>query len=125
MKSARRMVFFEVEPSTGPLVDLSETQDELVFEIDLPGVEPEKISLRVYEDLLVVEGVRKGLRGTGGCGRMNFICLERECKSFRRVIRIPVPVNTMAGRAVYAHGVMTVTFPKLKGRVIRIPVERR
>jgi HSP20 family protein len=123
--SSRRLVFFDVEPSPGPPADLFETGDQLVFEIDLPGVEPEKLCVRVYEDLLVIEGVGRRLRGTPGCGSMSYICVERECKSFRRVIRMPVAVNTQAGRAVYSHGVLTVTFPKLTGKVIRIPVERR
>lgn len=122
---ARRLVFFDVEPSPGPLADLFETENELVFEIDLPGAEPEKVCVRVYEDLLVVEGAARLHRAAPGCGRMNYLCLERECKGFRRVIRIPVAVNPQAGRAVYCNGVLTVTFPKLKGKVIRIPVERR
>lgn len=126
MKSVgRRLVFFDVEPSPGPLADLFETEDELVFEIDLPGVEPDKVCVRVYEDLLVVESAAERPRGTASCGRLSFICSERECKSFRRVIKIPVAVNTQAGCAFYRHGVLTVTFPKLKGKVIRIPVERR
>jgi HSP20 family protein len=126
MKSAsRRLVFFDVEPSPGPPADLFETEDHLVFEIDLPGVEPEKLCVRVYEDLLVIEGTGRRLRGSPGCGNMNYLCLERECTSFRRVIKMPVAVNTLAGCAVYTHGVLTVTFPKLKGKIIRIPVERR
>ncbi len=116
---------YEVESCAWPLVDLYETSEDLVFEMDVPGIDPRNISLRIYEDLLMIEGVKPGTYEDPPFGGLKFLCVERGPKSFRRVVKIPIPVNTMAGKAAYANGVVTVTFPKLKGRVIKIAVERR
>jgi len=125
MKTILTSLFlYEVDTCAEPLIDFYETDDFLVFEADVPGIEPSNVSIRVYEDLLVIQGVRTieddeaSIRGT------RFLCMERNLKSFRRMVRIPIPVNTTAGKAVYNNGVVTIRFPKLKGKLIRISVER-
>jgi HSP20 family protein len=123
MKSVLKGLFFyQVEPCAWPLVDLFETGDYLVFEADMPGINPEDVSVRVYEDLLIVEGMRNE---AGGESKLRYLCMERDMKGFRRVLKIPVPVNIMAGEASYTNGVMTVKFPKLKGKLINIKIERK
>lgn len=122
MKSVLQGLFFyQVEPCAWPLVDLYETDGYLVFEADMPGVAPEDVSVGVYEDMLIVEGT---MSDAGDGARLKYLCMERELKAFRRVLRIPVPVNVMDGKASYSGGVMTVRFPKLKGKLIKITIER-
>lgn len=122
MKSVLKGLFlYEVETYSGLLVDFYETGDDLIFEIDLPGIDPAKVSVRVYEDLLIIEGTRNDVAGET---RLKYLCLERGLKSFRQVLKIPVLVNTMAGKAAYAKGVLTIRFPKLKGKLIRIGIEK-
>ena len=123
MKTVPKGLFlYEVEAYSGLLIDLYETSEELVFEVDLPGIDPSHISVRAYEDLLIIEGVRNDINYTTG---LKYLCLERGTRLFRRVLKIPIPVNTMSGNAVYANGVMTIKFPKFKDRMIEIAVERR
>ncbi|NTU43129.1 MAG: Hsp20/alpha crystallin family protein [Nitrospirales bacterium] len=117
--------FYEMESSASPLIDLYETEDELVFEVDLPGVDPDDVSVGVYEDLLILEGIRRDERPAMQEGVLKYLCLERCSQGFRRVVRIPIPVNTLSAAASYARGVMTIRFPKLKGKLIRISVERQ
>lgn len=107
-----------------PLVDIYETGDSLVVEADLPGIEPERLVIKVYEDLVILEGVRTSQDRAVTQGGSRYLCMERYCRSFRRMIRLPISVNTMAGKARYRNGVLTLTFPKLKGRVIRIAVSQ-
>ncbi|MBZ0156465.1 MAG: Hsp20/alpha crystallin family protein [Alphaproteobacteria bacterium] len=123
MRSAvRGLFFYQVGSSVWPLVDLYEEDDSLVCEVDLPGVDPGEISIQVYEDLLIIEGKRTC---SGEEERIRYLCMERELKNFRRVLRIPVPVNLREGKADYANGVVTIRFPKLKEKLITIKVERR
>lgn len=125
MKSVLKGLFFyEAETCRGPLIDLYETGDDLVFEVDLPGIEPENVSIKVYENLLIIEGVRD-IDEKSTQGETKYLCMERGAKDFRRVVKIPIGVNTVAGDAVYNNGVMTITFPKLKGKVITIQIERK
>lgn len=121
--SLRNVLFFQKE-STGslPLVDLYETDDNLILEMDLPGIEPDDVLIKLYEDVIIIEGIKRESREEK---RYKYICMERSFESFRRMIRIPVPVNPAAGRAVYSDGVITLTLPKIKERVIKIKIENK
>lgn len=126
MKSVLKGLFFyEVGTCEGPLIDLYETDDDLVFEVDMPGIDPADVSIRVYEDLLIIEGVRDKGNDESVLSELKYLCMERGIKNFRRVLKIPVHVNTMTGNAFYANGVMTVRFPKLKGKLIKIKIEKK
>jgi HSP20 family protein len=126
VKSILRGVFlYDVESCVRPAADVFETEDALTCELDLPGVDPAKVSVRVYEDLLIVEGSRPGIVGECRGEAVRFLCMECGPARFRRLLKIPVQVNTQAGSAVYSNGVLTITFPKLKGKLIKLRIERR
>lgn len=118
------LFYYEAETCTGPLIDIYETGDDLVFEVDLPGIDPTNLSVRVYEDLLIIEGIKTDTDEELPSGG-KYLCMERGIKEFRRVLKIPVHVNTVAGDAFYSNGVITVKFPKLKGKLIKIKIERK
>ncbi len=117
------LFFYAVENCSEPLIDCYETADDLVFEIDLPGINPADASINVYEDLLIIEGMKTDDESISG--DLKYLCMERSTKDFRRVIKMPIHINTIAGEAFYANGVITIKFPKLKGKLIKINIERR
>jgi HSP20 family molecular chaperone IbpA len=126
VRSILRGVFlYDVESCVRPAADVFETEDSLTYELDLPGIDPSKVSVRVYEDLLIVEGNRLGCIDESHGAPVRFLCMECGPSRFRRLLKIPVQVNTQAGTAVYADGVLTIAFPKLKGKLIRLRIERR
>jgi HSP20 family molecular chaperone IbpA len=49
--------------------------------------------------------------------------MERKFSSFRRMLKIPTPVNTVAGKASYSEGVVILRFPKIRNKVIKIRIE--
>jgi HSP20 family protein len=115
------LFFYEVETCGEPQIDLYETADELVYEVDLPGIDLSNVSIKIYEDLLIIEGFNINNES----GALKYLCMERSLKNFRRVLKIPIHVNTVAGEALYANGVLTVRFPKLKGKLIKINISRK
>lgn len=119
------LFYYDTEICTWPLIDIYETGDDLVFEVDLPGIDPTNLSIRVYEDLLIIEGIVTDTDNELPSDGLKYLCMERGIKEFRRVLKIPVQVNTEAGDAFYSNGVITVKFPKLKGKLIKIKIERR
>ncbi|MBF0557211.1 MAG: Hsp20/alpha crystallin family protein [Nitrospirae bacterium] len=122
MKSVHKGIcLYHTESSVLPLIDLYETVGELVFEIDLPGIEPDDVSIIVWGDMLVIEGVRKDAGGEAG---LRYICMERGLRRFRRMIKFPHPVNVDEGEASYARGVISVRFPKREIKSIAIAVKR-
>lgn len=104
-----------------PLLDLLETSSEIVIEADLPGVALEDISLQYLEGTLLIEA-RK--RENPEKNRVRYLCLERVFDRFRRVIRIPVPVNAGSSHASFHNGVLTITFSKVsEKRGLPIPIK--
>jgi HSP20 family protein len=122
MKSVqRRLSLYHAESAVWPLIDLYETASVLVFEIDLPGMEPEDISIIADGEVLIIEGVRND---SSNDADLKYICMERGIRGFRRVIKIPVPVNASEGSAYYERGVVSIKFPKLERRAVAITVKR-
>ncbi|MEO5356105.1 MAG: Hsp20/alpha crystallin family protein [Nitrospirae bacterium YQR-1] len=104
-----------------PLMDIYETDDLLVFEIDAPGIILEEVNVKVCDDLVVIEGDRRKTTRSEGS---RFLCMERCYDHFKRVVKLPVKVNVATGKAVYSKGVIRLTFEKIKDRVIQITIER-
>jgi HSP20 family protein len=107
-----------------PLVDIFETAENFVVEIELPGFLKEDITLSICCNMLIVEGVK---RKDKCCRDVNFICLERNFGRFCRAVEIPPTVDMGLVKARYAKGVLSVSFPKLKDRsaiVKNIPIEQ-
>ncbi len=121
----RSLFLYEVETYKEPLIDLYETADNLIFKIEIPGIDIRNISLKVYEDLLIIEGLWVTERDPSVQERYKYLCMERNIKTVRRVVKIPIPVNTVAGTAFYENGVVTIKFPKLRDKLIRIKIEQR
>jgi HSP20 family protein len=103
-----------------PPMDIYETADMLVFDIDLPGMDLDDMSVKVYDDIIIIEGIR----GNMSIENCRFLCMERTHETFRRMIKLPVRVNTMSAKAVYKDGVITLSFPKIKDRVFQIRIEK-
>ena len=94
--------------------NVAERDQELVVEVETPGVPRESLSLEVSRDLIVVEGTRAGRER--GDGPVRFHALERESGRFRRVLEIPCAVDTGGIRATYDAGVLTILLPKIQDR---------
>lgn len=103
-----------------PLVDVEERDDCVVVTADLPYVErKEDIRLDVTEDTLTIEATMvRGFR----LERWGTIQRNVEFKGFRKLIKLPVPVDPEGARATFKRGILTVTLPK-KVRRYTIRVE--
>jgi len=122
MKTVQTRVYlYQAESSVWPLIDIYETENELVFEIDLPGVEPEDMSVTADGEVLILEGIVKYGQSEAD---LKYICMERGTRGFERVIKFPVPVNVSEGSASCRRGVISVRFPKLERRAIAIMVKK-
>ena len=119
----------EVEPgraTTGswmPNVDLYESGNDLVAKLELPGVDPGSVKLSVNGNNLIVQGDKPRIDAPPGA---KFHCLERGSGTFRRVIRLGVPINTHKAKTEYRDGLLIVAFPKVpnrRGEEVAIPIQ--
>jgi len=111
-----------VRVSEFPPVNVHATPDNIVVNVELPGVKPEDVDLRVTADTLTLKAERKPEAAGDGA---NYHRRERPMGRFIRTINLPVPVRTEGVTAKYANGILTVTLPKVEAaKPRRIPVSQ-
>jgi len=99
--------------SWSPVCDVIETDREVRFCLELPGVEPSEIELRLEGDELVVEGERKMEAEQSG---RHYLRVERSYGNFTRRFRVPSKVRHSDVSARFKDGVLTVSLPVADGR---------
>jgi HSP20 family protein len=107
----------EDEHENRPLMDIYETCDEIVLEIDLPGCRVEDICLTVSGPTLVLEAQRPREQAEAGD---RFLCLERSHGRFHHAVHIPTSFNPGSISAEYRRGVLRVICPKINDRKVPI-----
>jgi HSP20 family protein len=99
------------EQRWAPPVDVWETEDELVYAFDLPGIPEDKISIEFEDGALTVSAERERRQEVS---QDRFYRFERRYGSFTRSIGLPQGVSEKDIRADYKDGVLElhVTKPK-------------
>lgn len=92
-----------------PVVDVTETPDEIVLEAELPGMKKDEIDIQLNGDTLVLRGERKFEQTQRG---EQFHRIERQYGAWQRSFQIEVPIDAQNVAANYEHGVLTVRLPK-------------
>ena len=92
-----------------PALDVWETDGEVVYAFDLPGLAKDEISIEVGDDTLTVTGERR--RETKEEGD-RFFRYERRYGSFSRAVGLPAGVDDSKIVADYENGVLEVHVPK-------------
>lgn len=91
--------------------EVVETQDELRFHMEVPGLRPDDIELTVENGILTVAGEKKLERREGEADD-NYRLLERRYGRYSRSFRLPNTVSTERVQASCENGVLTITLPK-------------
>jgi HSP20 family protein len=92
-----------------PPIDLYETPDAFVLEMDIPGTKRDDIRVEVEGPYLVIEGQRDFKRTHN---RVRFHYQERCCGEFIRQVALPQSVDKDRIEAELKDGVLRVTLPK-------------
>src|SRR5918999_5520106 len=92
-----------------PAVDVWETEKEVVYAFDVPGIPEEKISIELEENALTVSGERER---TKEISDERFYRFERRFGSFSRTIGLPQNVTEDQIKAEYRDGVLEVHVAK-------------
>jgi HSP20 family protein len=92
-----------------PPLDVWETDSELVYAFDLPGIPEDKIQIEVHDDTLSVSGERvKETKEQGD----RYFRFERRYGSFARAVGLPAGIDESKISASYTNGVLEVRVPK-------------
>lgn len=104
-----------------PPIDVRETDDAYVVEVDLPGIDPKNIELLIEGRTLTIRGQitdeREEKQG-------NYLLKERRVGQFMRAVALPGMVDVDNVTSNLDNGQLTVTLPKApqnRARRIEIP----
>ena len=92
-----------------PTLDVWETENELVYAFDLPGIPQDKISVEIDDGALTVTAERER---TQEVSQDRFHRFERRFGSFTRTIGLPQGVTEDSINAAYKDGVLEVHVKK-------------
>jgi len=102
-----------------PAVNVRETDDAVIVEAELPGLDPAGLDIAITGDELVLKGARPGISAEqppAGDGErkpgVTWHRRERGTGNFERRLTLPVAVDSARVEARLVHGVLTVTCPK-------------
>lgn len=112
------------EPITHiPALDMFATANELVVEVELPGVRKDDIDVTLFKDTLTVRAVKFECFEEE---KINYVCMERAFGRLFRAIELPCPVDTAGIKACYSGGILTITLPKVEDKrnsTKKVPIE--
>ena len=105
-----------------PVLDMHETENEVVLNFELPGVSEKDVALSITGDLLTLKGERTVNREFKD---ENAYHAERVYGKFERSVQLPMPVQSEKVKATYRDGVLEVKLPKaeeVKPKAIKIDI---
>ncbi len=88
-----------------PPLNISEDEENLFVQAEIPGVDMSEIELTLTNKSLVIKGERKVEQG-------KYYRQERPTGAFQRIVTLGVPVDRDGIRATLQNGVLSVTLPK-------------
>ncbi len=116
------LIDLPVESAYHPPSDVTEVDDSVRVQLEIPGVPAESLQVRVLGNRIEVTGEKTH---DFPRGEPSFLCLERIFGKFRRAFEVRGSVNLGGVSARLANGILVITIPKIaerRGRERRIPV---
>jgi HSP20 family protein len=92
-----------------PIVDIEESNGNIVVKAEIPGMEKDEIKVSVRDNMLTISGERKQEIETKD---KTFHRIERSYGKFSRTITLPSEVDADKVKAAYKDGVLNIILPK-------------
>lgn len=94
-----------------PAIDVYETADAYLIEVDIPGVPPESVEVRVDGRRLMIRGTRQTVTWSQSQGGKN-VHLERQQGHFCRSLELDRAVDIERLETQFDHGTLRARLPK-------------
>ncbi|MHB8808208.1 MAG: Hsp20/alpha crystallin family protein [Anaerolineaceae bacterium] len=104
-------------------LDLYQTDNDVVIEASIPGIDPEDINISVAGEVLTIKGEVKQEKETK---EADYHIKERRYGSFSRSITLPTQIVAEKGAADFKNGILKLTLPKaedVKPKTITVKVK--
>ncbi|MBO0930450.1 Hsp20/alpha crystallin family protein [Fibrella aquatilis] len=105
------VVNYRKPATTGPAVNVKETDTNYVLEVAAPGAQKEQFALNVTQNVLTLTLKNEQANETTNEG---YVRKEFGFEAFERSFRLPKNVDANAITATYEAGILTVSLPKVE-----------
>jgi HSP20 family protein len=100
-------------------INVREEDDAYVLSALVPGIKSEELNIQVLEDVVRIEGEYKAVEN-------QYLVRELPSGSFKRTLRLPVPIEAEHVEADITNGVLTLRLPKAESaRPKQIKIQSR
>jgi len=96
-----------------PDIDMYSTADELIIEVEMPGIKKSDIELYIHKNTIKLTALKAEAIENK---KTNYVCLERVFGRLYRSIEIPFPVNTSMVKALFKNGVLSIVIPRVEDK---------
>ena len=91
------------------VVDLEDRGKDYLLKAEMPGFKKEDVDIQVYDDAVEISG---NVGWKYDRKKQEYICHERACESFYRMVELPEEVKTDGIEAELKEGVLEIVLPK-------------
>ncbi|WKZ27165.1 MAG: Hsp20/alpha crystallin family protein [Candidatus Paceibacterota bacterium] len=95
-----------------PAMDVYQTEADFVVELHVPKIDAKQIKVSVEDGILKIEGEHAEEKED----KREYFRKEIRRGSFVRMIALPVPVKEDEAKAVFEHGILKVSLPKVEAK---------
>lgn len=106
-----------------PAMDIYQDKDNVIVEVDAPGLDADKVDVSVENDVLTITGSKETKQEVR---REDYYRKEVRSGSFSRSVILPMSVKGNQAQAEYKKGILKVTLPKAdeaKAKKINVDVK--
>ncbi len=107
---------FFVENVGQLVVDVYQTQDEIVIQSTIAGVDSDNLDISVSADTATIKGKRAKEKEAAD---QDYFCQECYWGSFARTIILPAEVEPEKTKASLKNGILTIRLPKAKKNLVK------
>lgn len=98
---------------TNPLVDVKETNENYIMDMELPGLNENDIELNLKDRVLTISSVKQAeTKEESKVEDGTWLIKERRSLSFNRRFTLPEDIEAQSVEATFKNGVLTVVIPK-------------
>ena len=99
-----------------PRFVLTETEDTLIINSEIPGIDPEDLEINITDSTISVRGKVRQDRVSDEAG---VVKMERRYGSFSKTLQLPCRIAVDDVKATYRESALNVIMPKFKQRKTR------
>ncbi|MBU0474929.1 MAG: Hsp20/alpha crystallin family protein [Bacteroidetes bacterium] len=106
------------ENAFSPKINISEKENQLIINAEIPGVKKENLKITLQDNILTIEGEKKN---ESEANEIKYLLSERNYGSFKRSFTLQENIDSDKVKAKFEDGVLSITLSKIEEKA---PVEK-